>query len=104
MAPKSAAAPKSTTAGELTVRCFGTYEELMRPCVDCGVPTGSYCGTKAQIGYIEWQGGKCLAAHHMPTQAWREGQSTPLCSSCEKKHGTCHFCREVQDEKDKKQG
>jgi hypothetical protein len=104
MAPKSATAPKSAAAGELTILCFRDPAQLFRPCVDCGVRTGSFCETMAQVGQAEWQGGVCLAAHQMPTQDWAKDQRTPFCSSCEKQHGACHYCREVQDGKDKKQG
>ena len=56
---------------------------LIRPCVDCGQVTGCFCDY-------------CLAQDRMPKEKWVEGQLTPLCTSCDAKHGRCHYCRHVQ--------
>ena len=62
------------------VLVVGTKKMLCRPCVDCGLFTGIYCD-------------HCEAAHRCPRGAWAAGQMTPLCSFCNKKHRSCHFCR-----------
>ena len=43
-----------------------------RPCVDCGLVTGSYCD-------------KCLAKDRMASEEWIPNQSTPLCTFCDSK-------------------
>ena len=54
---------------------------LNRPCVDCGLYTGSFCDF-------------CLAADRITDEHWAEGQMTPLCTRCCRKHADlCHFCR-----------
>ena len=53
---------------------------LLRPCVDCGRRTGSFCD-------------HCLAADRLPEEEWVEGQQTPLCTVCDRLHNRCHFCR-----------
>ena len=63
------------------VHAIGTQAMLMRPCVDCGLRTGSYCDN-------------CEAVHRLPGEEWARGQKTPLCTSCDRTHhGICHFCR-----------
>ena len=53
-----------------------------RPCVDCGLVTGSYCD-------------KCLAKDRMASEEWIPSQGTPLCMFCDSKWaGICHYCRE----------
>ena len=59
---------------------FGSEAQLTRPCADCGLVTGGFCDF-------------CLAAERFPGEEWAEGQQTPLCTVCDKKHGACHFCR-----------
>ena len=80
---------------ELQVLCVGDEEELMRPCVDCGLITGNFCETERQRGHILWQGGNCFVADHERGSDWAPYQRTPLCTKCEKLHGSCHFCRKV---------
>ena len=53
---------------------------LMRPCIDCGRRTGSFC---------DW----CLAADRLPDEEWVTGQHTPLCTVCDRQHDRCHRCR-----------
>jgi hypothetical protein len=83
---------------ELVVEAFGDEKFLFRPCVDCGLMTGNYCETMRQLGHELWQGGVCLAEDRIPNEKWASGQSTPLCSLCERKHGACHFCRQEDKE------
>ena len=66
----------------LEIYAYGDVEMLFRPCVDCGLYTGSYCDY-------------CMAEHRDPTGVYAEGQMTPLCSSCDNKYGECRYCREV---------
>ena len=51
-----------------------------RPCVDCGQVTGCFCDY-------------CNARDRMPNEVWSAGQGTPLCTTCDRKHDRCHFCR-----------
>ena len=60
----------------------GDAEVLCRPCVDCGVRTGSFCDF-------------CEAADRIPSEEWAEGQMTPLCTICDRIHDECHFCRDL---------
>ena len=53
---------------------------LLRPCVDCGRRTGSFCDG-------------CLAADRFPDEEWALGQHTPLCTVCDRQHNLCHLCR-----------
>ena len=59
---------------------FGTEDQFWRPCVDCGLATGSFCDY-------------CRAADRLPDELWVHNQMTPLCSHCDNKYGACHFCR-----------
>ena len=68
---------RATVAME-TQAC-GSEEELIRPCVDCGMWTGCFCD-------------HCCAADRLPNERWSEGQMTPLCSSCDNARDACHFC------------
>ena len=67
---------------------YGTYEYLSRPCVDCGLYAGCFCD-----GLLDQ--GMCLASDRVPSEAWARGQSTPLCSQCDRRMGIRHFCRGV---------
>ena len=67
---------------ELQVLAAGSKEDLVRPCVDCGLSTGCYC---------DW----CLAASRDPKSEWVPGQHTPLCTKCDNLHGMCHYCRGI---------
>ena len=58
--------------------------DMHRPCVDCGRRTGNFCDAD------------CCAAGWCPSEQWCEGQITPHCNACEKLHGVCHYCRDVQ--------
>ena len=60
---------------------MGVAAVLSRPCVECGLVTGSTCES-------------CIASECMPGEEGEMGQTTPLCSSCEEEKGACHFCRE----------
>ena len=54
---------------------------FMRSCVDCGLRTGVWCDF-------------CHAEERLPNEIWNSPQQgTPLCSSCDRAHGACHFCR-----------
>ena len=55
---------------------------LYRPCVDCGLKTGSICENM------------CLAKWWLPRERWEDDQNTPHCTHCEKKFGKCHYCRQ----------
>ena len=61
---------------------------LIRPCVDCGRRTGSWCDAGTQDSV-------CLARACEPGEAWGNTQGTPLCTSCDSRHGKCHYCRGV---------
>ena len=67
----------------LQVICFGEKEELCRPCVDCGKFTGAFC---------EYE---CSAELRLPSENWVKNQLTPHCVTCDRKFGSCHFCRQV---------
>jgi len=86
---------ESMSQDTLVIHCFGSPEELFRPCVDCGKRTGSYCETMLQKGHILWQGGVCLAADRVPAEQWAPEQKTPLCNQCQDDHYACRFCRRV---------
>ena len=64
----------------LEVLAMGDAEILARPCVDCGLVTGCFCDS-------------CIASERMPGEVWAKGLMAPLCSSCDRKRGACHFCR-----------
>ena len=64
----------------LTVAAVGNKEMFLRPCVDCGLITGSFCD-------------ECVASDRLPNEVWAEGQMTPLCTRCDRQHDECHFCR-----------
>ena len=49
----------------MEILASGTEEQLIRPCVDCGMWTGRFCDY-------------CLAADKLPDEEWVEGQMTPL--------------------------
>ena len=55
-------------------------EALIKPCVDCGQRTGSYCDY-------------CRAVDRDPKGVWEKGQHTPLCTRCGGLHARCLFCR-----------
>ena len=59
----------------------GQEHLLTRPCVDCGLRTGSFCDG-------------CLAVDRFPEEEWVTGQHTPLCTICDDRNdGLCHLCR-----------
>ena len=70
----------SMAAEKLPCLAGGTECELFRPCVDCGLITGSFCDF-------------CKAADWLPDEAWAEHQVTPLCTRCDRMRDACHFCR-----------
>ena len=67
---------------DMQVLAWGDENMLARPCVDCGLKTGCYCDY-------------CRACDRCPKEEWADGQMTPLCTNCDKKHGACHFCRRL---------
>ena len=69
----------------LQALAVGTQAELCRPCVDCGLFTGCYCDGN------DW--GECFAADRVPQEHWANNQRTPLCTTCDRRFGMCHFCR-----------
>ena len=73
----------ASAMGPLEVTAWGDYEMLCRPCVDCGQFTGMFCDI-------------CRAADRIPDETWAPGQMTPLCSTCDRQHGRCNFCRGVK--------
>ena len=64
----------------LAVYAVGDEHTLNRPCVGCGVVTGNFCDY-------------CEAEERLPGEEWADGQMTPLCTDCDRKHDACHFCR-----------
>ena len=73
----------SSRMATLTVECFSeSADQLVQPCVDCGLWTGNWC--------------ECFGQQWMPNSTWEPGQHTPLCTCCENRHGKCHYCRRVQ--------
>jgi len=64
----------------MEILATGTYEMLCRPCVDCGQKTARYCDY-------------CCAQDRLPNEEWARGQMTPLCSTCDNQHDSCHYCR-----------
>ena len=71
---------KYQSMAAMEIICTGDVKTLCRPCVDCGLITGRFCD-------------HCYASDRMPTERWSPGQLTPLCSKCDNKHDSCHFCR-----------
>ena len=65
---------------KLDVIACGDEEMLCRPCADCGRKTGRFC---------DW----CHAKDRLPSEEWADNQMTPLCTDCDNKHGSCHYCR-----------
>ena len=70
-------------SSKMEVLCFGSLEQLNRPCVDCGQWTGRFCDY-------------CYAVDRLPSEQWADGQLTPLCSACDNARDSCHYCRGVQ--------
>ena len=58
------------------------FGHMIRPCVDCGRRTGSFCDAGDVVA------GVCRLALPWPS-------ATPLCTACDAKHGKCHLCRRV---------
>ena len=56
----------------LQVIATGSTEMLNRPCVDCGLVTGSFCD-------------HCRAAVRCPDEVWADHQMTPLFTHCDRK-------------------
>jgi hypothetical protein len=67
----------------MDIYALGSEETLIRPCVDCGQYTGSFCDNE------------CLAKDCVTDEEWEDGQLTPHCTSCEDRYDVCHFCRDV---------
>ncbi|CAE7278367.1 unnamed protein product [Symbiodinium sp. CCMP2592] len=70
----------------LRALAHGSYNELCRPCVDCGLYTGSYCDGDSE---------DCFAADRVPSEQWADNQRTPLCTACDRRHDMCRFCRGI---------
>ena len=66
--------------------------QMIRPCVDCGRYTGGYC---VGIGIEDGPEDNCFSMDWLPAEPWCCGQPTPLCTSCERAYGFCHFCRKI---------
>jgi hypothetical protein len=66
--------------------------QMIRPCVDCGRYTGGYC---VGVGIEDGPEDNCFAMDWLPAEPWCCGQPTPLCTSCERAYGFCHFCRKI---------
>ena len=60
----------------------GEIVSLLRPCVDCGLVTGSFC--EANCFAEDWLGSE--------VEEWNDNQFTPHCTHCEAKYKFCHFC------------
>ena len=76
---------------QLEVLGFSDGEiSLVRPCVECGLLTGSFCD-----GGIQMHHEQCFAIWRVPSERWNFGQRTPLCTGCDKHPGFCRFCRGV---------
>ena len=65
------------------------FQGLCRPCVDCGLMTGSFCDGLTVNGKIL---DNCFAEQRFPSEVWCANQRTPFCSQCERKRPACHFC------------
>ena len=60
----------------------GKIVSLLRPCVDCGLVTGSFC--ESSCFAEDWLGSK--------HEDWNDNQSTPRCTACDARYKHCHFC------------
>ena len=80
LVPEISLCAMSDPAPRMEVLAWGSEEQLLRPCVDCGLITGRFCDY-------------CLAETRVPSEEWVADQHTPLCSRCDWKHGMCHYCR-----------
>ena len=79
-----------SAADTLEVFAAGSVEDLPKPCVECGLVTGNFCDElELKTGF------KCLAEKRIPALSWVKGQRTPFCTGCERKLGSCYFCRGV---------
>ena len=63
----------------LDVLVFGN--NLIRPCVECGLVTCNFCEAAAWGTHSPGQGGTCLAAERFLAETWEHGQRTSLCTS-----------------------
>ena len=78
-AGSEAAAPKAvpvqmTLSNGLVVEVYGfgnDPSDFIRPCVDCGQITGSFCENQ------------CLASTRLPNEQWQKNQPTPHCTGCD---------------------
>ena len=71
------------TYRDVQIYAWGSEQELIRPCVDCGMYTGNYCDY-------------CNAVQRMPTEKWAgPNQGTPLCQACDAARNACHYCKRV---------
>ena len=61
----------------------GKIVPLLRPCVDCGLVTGSFCESRCFAE--DW-----LGSIH---EDWNDNQFTPHCTVCTARCKYCHFCR-----------
>jgi hypothetical protein len=74
---------------DIIVHAAGEPTDFIKPCVNCGLHTGSYCdGGEYNAAGPAGPGGPadgppCLAAERIPTEQWRAGQRTPFCTACE---------------------
>ena len=68
---------------------FGSIDDFIKPCVDCGQMTGRYCEGRNDGARVR-EGNICLAAFRILS-----GPYAPFCSQCESKLRVCHFCRNI---------
>ena len=93
--PPSSPCSESMSQDTKYIHCVGSLEDLLRPCIDCGQPTGSHCKTKKQQGHLFSKGSGCLAPFRVPNEKGQPEQETPLCIPCQYDHFACRFCRAV---------
>ena len=77
--------------GEFVIGAFadkigrdGKIVPLLRPCVDCGFVSGSFCDGRIVPCFAEdWLGSK--------HEDWSDNQFTPHCTACDARYKYCHF-------------
>ena len=64
----------------LQALAYGTYDDLCRQCVGCGLDTGCFCDGLPARGFYP-------AADRVPSENCAPGQPTPLCTACSSQQG-----------------
>jgi hypothetical protein len=83
---------------DIEVYAAGEPSDFIRPCVTCGLNTGSYCdGLEYHAAGPAGPGGPangppCMAADRVPSEQWVAGKRTPFCTRCEAIFVKCRFC------------